>query len=300
MFESLTYEQKMLGVATVGTVGILSVGSSLPALVSAASRAWKWILGKRRKTAGQGVVIGRIALEDEARKRHTHIVGATGSGKTVLMEHLLYRDLARGYGALIVDPKGEREFYERVRRFCESVGRAGDLKLLSATHLKESVRWNPMRLGNASELQSKFYCASKYEHSFYAKATELALSQAFNRLCGASTGSLTLLDLVQELDQLSNHGKDENLKGLYFDIQNLATGEWAPILGTQAKFGNTREVSLLDLTRKNEILFVDLPTEGKSELAYWVAAPSGGHASIRNSEADAGGSLSPSVLGLHR
>ena len=48
------------------------------------------------------------------------------------------------------------------------------------------------------------------------------------------------------------------------DIQNLIKGEWASILGTATKSGNQEEVSLLDITRKNEILFIDLPTEGKS------------------------------------
>lgn len=263
-----TYEQKLLGVATL--VVVIAMGSStlLPQAVHAAR--WLWTRLSRRLglgrwgMAGDGVVIGDLVIPDEARKRHTLIMGATGKGKTVAIEHLLYRDLARGYGALIIDPKGERDFYDRVRSYCRSIGREEDLHLLSATHLDESSRWNPLRLGNSSELQSKFYCSSKYEHSFYAKATELALGTAFESLIRKPSPTLTLADLIQELDGLSNSGKDENLKGLYFDIQNLATGEWAPILGTKPKTGNESEVSLLDLTRKNEILFVDLPTEGKS------------------------------------
>jgi conjugal transfer pilus assembly protein TraD len=268
LLSALTSEQKLLGLTTLGVVAVMGSSVVLPHAVQAARWLWKglsrrWGLG-RWGLAGEGVVIGPVTILDESRKRHTLIMGATGKGKTVATEHLLYRDLIRGHGALIIDPKGERDFYDRVRSYCRSIGREEDLHLLSATHLEESARWNPLRLGNVSELQSKFYCASKYEHSFYAKATELALGVAFEALSKKHLPTLTLIDLVGELDVLSSKGKDENLKGLYFDIQNLATGEWAPILGTKPKRGNPTEISLLNITRNNQILFVDLPTEGKN------------------------------------
>ncbi|NDD92299.1 hypothetical protein EBZ37_09465, partial [bacterium] len=265
---TLTPEQKILALATTLVAGGIGASAVLPRGVRAAR--WLWTEFMRRfglgrwGLAGQGVVIGPIAITDESRKRHTLIMGATGKGKTVATEHLLYRDLIRGHGALIIDPKGERDFYDRVRRFCESIGREEDLFLLSATHLEESARWNPLRLGDASELQSKFYSAAKYEHSFYAKATELALGIVFQTLAKKELSTITLVDLVRELDSLSSNGKDENLKGLYFDIQNLAGGEWGPVLGTKPKRGNQKEISLLNITRNNQILFVDLPTEGKN------------------------------------
>lgn len=216
------------------------------------------------------IEIAGVRLTDDDRMRHTHILGGTGTGKSVLIEHLIYRDLARGYGMIIIDAKGERDFYERIKAYCKRIGRENDLKYLSASHIEESVRWNPCRLGNESELQSKFFCSAKYENSFYAKACELALLHAFNKI--GSKKELTLKDLADELDQISNHGKDENLKGLHFDIQNLSSGEWAPILGTGKKEGNQDEVSLLDLTRKNEILFLDLPTEGKAVQSARIGA----------------------------
>jgi len=208
------------------------------------------------------VSLGEILLTDEDRMRHTHILGATGTGKTVLIEQLIYQDLMRGYGVLIIDAKGDRELYDRVKSFCKKIGRENDLKYLSSTNLKESVRWNPCRLGNSSELQNKFFNSSKYENSFYAKACELALLQVFNKI--GDEPNLTLSEMRDELNRLSKDGKDEFLKGLYFDIQNLSSGEWSPVLGTSPKEGNQEEISLLDITRKNDILFVDLPTEGKA------------------------------------
>jgi len=54
------------------------------------------------------------------------------------------------------------------------------------------------------------------------------------------------------------------LQGLFFDMNNLAQGEWASILGCDDRLVHRPEISILDITKRNEILFVDLPTEGKS------------------------------------
>ncbi len=268
-WQGLTPQQQYLLFALLG---LICVGSATQFGWVSVAKIWSYlsplqllnrVLGVRSNRRG-AISVSTLKLTDDARMRHTHIIGATGSGKTVMMEHLLYRDLARGYGALIIDPKGERDLYDRVRSYCQRIGRLQDLHLLSATHMEESARWNPCRLGSASELQSKFYCASKYEHSFFAKAAELALLRSFESANRKRPDHMLLTDLVDELNAQSNEGRDENLKGLYFDVQNLAQGEWSPILCTAPKSGCQTEVSLLDITRKNEILFVDLPTEGKS------------------------------------
>ncbi len=252
-----TLEQEILAAAlgiAVVTGLIYSVG-----LGWAPFRRWR-----NRLRRGPGIRIAGEVIPDEGRLRHTHIVGATGSGKTVLLEQLIYRDLERGHGALIIDPKGDRELYERVRAFCRRVGRLSDLKLLSATHIDESVRWNPCRIGSASELQSKFYNSAVYSEPHYAKACELALLRAFNELTFKdSEASFTLADLVGQLDEISRQGKDETVAGLYLDLNNLVQGAWGSILGC-GESGASSEVSLLDLTRRNEILFVDLPTEAQA------------------------------------
>ena len=268
VWSRLTPQQQVLAyalLAVLTSIGVMRLSPLLLSKLGAAFRRFGFssLLGRGSRARAE-IRVGGLRLSDEARMRHTHIIGATGSGKTVMMEHLIYRDLARGYGALIIDPKGERDLYDRIKSYCKKIGRLQDLHLLSATHMEESARWNPCRLGSPSELQSKFYCSAKYEHSFFAKAAELSLLRAFESGTQKHADVLLLGDLVEELDTQSSGGRDENLKGLYFDIQNLAQGEWSPVLCMAEKPGNQTEVSLLDITRKNEILFVDLPTEGKS------------------------------------
>ncbi|MGE4108218.1 MAG: type IV secretory system conjugative DNA transfer family protein [Bacteriovoracia bacterium] len=201
-------------------------------------------------------------LANAARLRHTHIVGATGSGKTVLLEKLLIEDIKRGHGCLIVDPKGDRELFERVKWECSKHARANDLQLFSSTHLAESYWWNPCGLGNASELQSKFYNSAIYSEPHYAKWCEKILLEVFTKLTSNRPTGFTIHNAIQEVGNLANSGsgKNEKVEGLFLDLFNLANGEWAPLFDRNPK---KSEINFLNLTQNSQILFVDLPTESK-------------------------------------
>ena len=47
-----------------------------------------------------------IAVSTEDRLRHTWIAGATGYGKTTLLEHMIAQDLNSGDGVIVIDPNG--------------------------------------------------------------------------------------------------------------------------------------------------------------------------------------------------
>jgi len=254
----MTDEQLMLAISAGGFLAAMGAMEVLPRLWDGSFAVGVF----QRQRSHLGVAIAGRWIPDEARLRHTHIVGATGSGKTVLLEQLIYRDLERGLGAIIIDPKGDREFFGRIKSFCQKLGREQDLKLLSATYRNESVVWNPCRLGTAPELQSKFYNAATFSEPHYAKACELALLRVFNELDQESVG-FSLTQMVAALDRLSRNGKDETMAGLFLDLGNLAEGEWGELLGCSQGL-QREEVSLLDLTRNNQILFVDLPTESQA------------------------------------
>jgi hypothetical protein len=220
------------------------------------------LLGSRPKE--EGIEIGGHFVRDMDRTRHSQIVGPSGSGKTELTKTLAFEDIRRGRGCFIIDPKGDRELYDEIQGYCRSVGRETDLKFLSATYPDESSFWNPCGLGNASELQSKFFNSNLYTEAHYAKACELGLLQAFNQLTEKKPSGFNLQDLVSELKFLAQEQKSKDLDGLFYDFGSLAQSEWGQILGCSGEEQSEREVSLLDCVLGNQILFVHLPTEGKS------------------------------------
>lgn len=215
-------------------------------------------LSLRSKTKGAFIQIGNLKITDEERLRHTHIVGATGSGKTVLLENLIYEDIARGYGCLIIDPKGDREFLGRIREFSKTQGREIDFKLLSSIYTNESLAWNPCRVGIAQEIETKLMNAWTFSEPFYEKACSAALLEVLKKL---GTGSLSLRLLSEELEILTKKEKNHPARALHLDIHNLLESTWGEILLPK---DDREELILLNLIRNGHILFVDLPTEGRS------------------------------------
>lgn len=55
-----------------------------------------------------GIVEGRrVRLPGTTRDRHTYLVGATGTGKSILLERMIVGDLRRGEGVVVLDPHGD-------------------------------------------------------------------------------------------------------------------------------------------------------------------------------------------------
>lgn len=48
-----------------------------------------------------------IGLTLEERRRHLYVIGATGTGKTTLLTHMIYNDLSCGKGVAVLDPHGD-------------------------------------------------------------------------------------------------------------------------------------------------------------------------------------------------
>ena len=68
------------------------------------------------KLAEDGIILGVnefrgekkvIRLREKDRRRHTYAIGATGSGKSVLLENLAYQDMCDGRGFCFIDPHGD-------------------------------------------------------------------------------------------------------------------------------------------------------------------------------------------------
>jgi hypothetical protein len=64
--------------------------------------------GRNTKPLGQAQVGGHtVALPVADARHHLHVLGATGSGKSTLMTHLILDDVANRRGVVVIDPKGD-------------------------------------------------------------------------------------------------------------------------------------------------------------------------------------------------
>lgn len=91
---------------TTKTEDIVKVKSpKLPAPLSLKKTVTNFDIEFAKNTHGNEVI--PIGLTLEERRRHTYILGATGTGKTTLLMHMIHQDMQKGNGLAIIDPHGD-------------------------------------------------------------------------------------------------------------------------------------------------------------------------------------------------
>ena len=149
-------------------------------------RRWR---GWRRLRAGEwvsdeGVAIGffrkgelvRVPIAG-VRSAMALVVGATGSGKTILMLLLAPAAIKRGSGVIFIDPKGDDYVLEQLR---EAETRAG-VRLLLWEPLGDDV-YNPFERGSNTEIAEKLLAAEVFTEPHYQRLAQRYLGHVIRAL----------------------------------------------------------------------------------------------------------------------
>jgi len=87
------------------TENIVKVHSKqLPAPLSLKQERSLDVIFARNNYAGVTTMIG---LSEEEREKHMYIIGATGSGKTTMIQSMVKQDIENGKGVAVIDPHGD-------------------------------------------------------------------------------------------------------------------------------------------------------------------------------------------------
>lgn len=97
------------------------------------------LLGKTVKE-GRGVYI-----DPKDRSTHVHIIGATGTGKSKAMEHMIREDIKAGNGLCLIDPHGR--LFEDVVKWCETKRLLGKREIILFNPAEEEYTFgfNPLK-----------------------------------------------------------------------------------------------------------------------------------------------------------
>jgi hypothetical protein len=145
--------------------------------------------GWRRLRAGdwvtdEGVAIGfsrrgelvRVPIAS-SRSIMALVVGATGSGKTILMLLLALAAIKRGSGVIFIDPKGDDYLLEQLR---EAAARAG-VQFLPWEPLGDFV-YNPFERGSNTEIADKLLAAEVFTEPHYQRLAQRYLGHVIRAL----------------------------------------------------------------------------------------------------------------------
>jgi hypothetical protein len=126
--------------------------------------------------------------------RHTLIVGATGSGKTVTETWIAARAIEAGLGAVVIDPKGDARMREHLAGAARYAGR----QFVEWTPRGPSV-YNPFGHGAASEIADKALAGERFTEPHYQRQAQRYLGHAVRALRGAGI-AVSLPALVHQLE----------------------------------------------------------------------------------------------------
>ncbi|ERM92523.1 type IV secretory protein VirD4 [Caldanaerobacter subterraneus subsp. yonseiensis KB-1] len=152
-----------------------------------------------------------VKITDEELNGHCLVLGATGAGKTTTLMNFIESAAKRKISVIVVDGKGEIGFAEKVKNMAEKYGRK--FYLFSMTHEK-SMHYNPLRVGNFTELKDKLISLSEWTEPHYKFLSERYLQSA-----------IKILQKTSEKVDLVNISKRLNYNALLEEAKKLVREE---------------------------------------------------------------------------
>lgn len=135
-----------------------------------------------------------VTLSDEMRLRHTHIIGATGVGKSTLIANMMVADMDVGNGCALFDPHGDivEDVLKRVPEH-----RKDDVVLIDPYDINFPIGFNILNAKTDAEkivLSSDIVSAFKRFATSWGDNMSSVLSQAVNTFLESTRGG-TLIEL---------------------------------------------------------------------------------------------------------
>lgn len=135
-----------------------------------------------------------IYFPDRVRVQHTHIIGATGSGKTKsVILNFLRQDIERGLGAIILDAKGDNDFLDELKKHTSNIS---VFDLGSA----DSDNYNPLKQGNTLESAQRLMSSLTWTEDYYRIKSFDALERIFESIKITTLRNPTLLEISSALE----------------------------------------------------------------------------------------------------
>ncbi|MEO8966301.1 MAG: type IV secretion system DNA-binding domain-containing protein [Solirubrobacteraceae bacterium] len=182
-------------VALLATVIAVRAGVALahPALA-------RWALRRAAAARGETVALGTdrqghpVTLQERQLAAHGLIVGASGAGKSTTLLGILSEQIVRGRPVIAIDLKGSPAFTQRLQGAAAAAGRP--LRIWTPDGPEG---WNPLAVGNATELKDKLIATERFSEPHYQRAAERYVQTAIGAL-HAGGRDVDLLSVVALMD----------------------------------------------------------------------------------------------------
>lgn len=139
-----------------------------------------------------------VGIARDDRRRHVHVIGRTGTGKTTMVLNMVHADLQAGHGLAVVDPHGDLAV--EIARLVPN-HRTNEVILFDAADPNFAISFNPLACHHPSRLDqvtSGVVSAFKKLHDSWGPRLENTLRNAVFATVEQSGTFLSLLQLLTD------------------------------------------------------------------------------------------------------
>jgi type IV secretory pathway TraG/TraD family ATPase VirD4 len=220
--------------------------------------------------------------------RHTLVLGATGSGKTVTQAWIAGRLITAGHAAVVVDPKGDRTLRDELHRAARRTRRE-----FREWTPEGPDAYNPFAHGSDSELADKALAGETYTEPHYLRQAQRYLGHATRTLRAAgqpvTLASLTEVMSPRRLEAMGRRLDDEHqAQELHDYLDDLSPEQLRGLAGTRDRLAILAEsdvapwlqphdaggsgVDLLRSIQARDVVYFRLDADRRPLLAAMLAA----------------------------
>lgn len=183
----------------------------------------------------------KVFLPDKIRTRHIHILGATGSGKTEsVILNFLKQDVARGFGSIILDAKGDASFLHQLSKWVPGER----LRVFDLTD-ENSTGFDALKFGSPLESAQRLFSSLTWSEEYYKSKALSSLQRIFQNFYELNDRNPLLTDVSDILETPDSYSafvnnasypqnlamKDfQDLSGLRDQVKSLTLGHLSKIL----------------------------------------------------------------------
>jgi conjugal transfer pilus assembly protein TraD len=203
---------------------------------------------------------------DINKSKHSVVVGASGSGKSVLLDTLMFDDMRNGKPVIYLDPKGDNESLERFIDLCRMNKR--EYLIFSEYYDKDKkLKLNPVLDGSVNHIADRIFRSFTWSEEFYANKSQQALKVSVKALKEKKT-PITLKSIYEKVLELTDkkiNGKlvlsRAEIEGLITKLDNIVNSDFGEILeGSDA-------YSFNQLRDEGKCVYIGLSVLGYAETA---------------------------------
>ena len=221
----------------------------------------------RSKKQAQGIEFLGLSLnrkrpfryEELNTKRHTGVIGSTGSGKSVCLENLMMNALSRGLPVIYFDPKPS---VEGVRRFNKMAKAFNKQALIVGDEFFSEALFNPLLEGSAHEITNRLMNALEWSESFYKNESQRVLFEAI-RQCETDKAPVTLENI---LSKLTSHHDRKTVAGLLSQLTALNHSEFKDHLNASS----LTSIGYRQIRLEGQCVYIGFPAMGKGSVGMAI------------------------------